>query len=420
MALLCIAPVLAASPTGAQAPAAWNIAMVRGPAPGSGATVAVVDTGVDAGHVAFGGRVVPGIDLVDGDNDAADGHGHGTHVAGIAAGEGIACGTEAAAVIGVAPQISILPVRVLDDDGSGSFEKVIEGIRWAADHDATVINLSLGDAGIPIPGLTTSWKAEFRAAIQYAWDEGSIPVLASGNRNNDPTNILGSGFGDVKAVVVTALTNGKSRAGYANSVDGYEWGIAAPGGDGSGTTGHDIISALPDNGCGLLAGTSMAAPHVSGALALLRAHGLSKQAAVDKVLATAVPMGSGTGHGLLDVVAALDGLSVTTTVAPTTAPPTTPSTTATTAATTTSTTGETTTTEGSTTTASEESTTTTAVKPLSPVPSVPDDDGDQAVASMPLDTDDDTIPGVAAVGATMAVTLVWFGWVAAMRRSLTG
>ncbi len=302
-----VSPALAAEPE-------WNVARVAGPASASGAVVAVVDTGVDPAHPALVGRVLPAIDLVQ-DGRSGDPQGHGTHVAGTAAGADAGCGN-----IGIAPDARVLPVRVLDADGSGTIGDVAEGIRLAADAGATVINLSLG----PEIGLTTQLNGggALRDAIEYAWARGSIPVLAAGN--DELFGFLGSGYGDLPAVVVTATTNEDRIAPYATSVGQARWGIAAPGGEGGGSDrlarGRDILSAYPDGRCALLAGTSMAAPHVSGALAALRASGRSPQSAVDRVLATARDLGSAStyGAGLLDVGAALGTAPATS--APTTAP----------------------------------------------------------------------------------------------------
>src|SRR5690606_8525417 len=135
-----------------------------------GTTIAVVDTGVDAAHPVFAGRVQPAIDLVGG--SGGDPNGHGTHVAGTAAGADNGCGA-----IGVAPDASILPVRVLDADGVGTADGVATGIRRAADRGATVINLSLG-TDVVLRKLSGS---ALQDAIRYAWAKGSIPVLAAGN-----------------------------------------------------------------------------------------------------------------------------------------------------------------------------------------------------------------------------------------------
>ncbi len=327
-----VSAVLAAIVPASAAGAPWNITRVGGPSTAPGVVIAVVDTGVDATHPAFGDRVLPQLDFT-GDPRSGDPEGHGTHVAGTAAGGSIDCG-DGAVAIGVAPDAVILPIRVLDAEGSGAVSNVVKGIRAAADRGAAVINLSLGGDLSFLDG----GGSDFRDAIAYAWGKGSIPVLAAGN-SGVLGGIFGSGYGDLDAVVVTATTSQDVKAGYASSVGSARWGIAAPGGDGSGSKGADVLSSYPGRQCALMAGTSMAAPHVSGALAALRARGLSPQQAVDRMLATAKDIGSaGTyGAGLLDLEAATAGLgtgpvtsspstttrSVTTTSTPATRAPTT-------------------------------------------------------------------------------------------------
>lgn len=293
-ALVVLLPLLAPH-AGAASPPEWNIDRIGAPASGAGAIIAVVDTGVDAAHPAFTGRVLPAIDLVGG--RGGDPNGHGTHVAGTAAGADQGCGS-----IGVAPDAWVLPVRVLDEKGEGTVGTVAQGIRQAADRGATVINLSLG-GDVVLRNLSGS---DLQDAIRYAWSKGSIPVLAAGN-DGLVGGVFGSGYGDLPAVVVTATDHTDRAASYATSIGSAAWGVAAPGGDTSGQPGRDILSAFPDRRCALQAGTSMAAPHVSGALAALRASGLNPRQAVDRLLATARDVGSQNtfGSGLVDLRAAL-------------------------------------------------------------------------------------------------------------------
>lgn len=292
-----LALLLGAVPSDASAPE-WNIARIGGPGPAAGIVIAVVDTGVDAAHPAFTGRVLPTIDVVGGGD--GDPNGHGTHVAGTAAGADAGCG-----LIGVAPDARILPVKVLDADGEGTVDAVVEGIRRAADAGADIINMSLG-ADVVLRSVSGAGLAE---AIRYAWSKGAITVIAAGN-GGLVGGLFGSGYGDVPAVVVTATDHDDRVAQYATSIGSADWGIAAPGGDGSGDLGRDILSAFPQERCALHAGTSMAAPHVSGALAVLRSQGLPPKRAVEHLLATARDLGAegqdGTyGYGLVDLGAAL-------------------------------------------------------------------------------------------------------------------
>ena len=166
------------------APAAWRVAT------GSGVTVAVVDSGVDLRHEDLAGQLLPGHDFVDNDDDPQDAYGHGTHVAGIIG----ALADNGKGVAGVAPGVKLLPVRVLDDRGSGSLDNVVAGIHWAVDHGAKVVNLSLGEDTQPLFGPA------FGDALRWAWSHGAIPVVAAGNQF-----LAGSGFTNEPAMVVTVL-----------------------------------------------------------------------------------------------------------------------------------------------------------------------------------------------------------------------
>lgn len=276
---------------------------------GAGSTIAVVDSGVDLAHEDLSAHLVAGIDLVDGDTTPQDEFGHGTHVAGIAA----AVGDNGRGILGTAPDARIMPVRVLDEDGRGSSRDVIDGVRWAVDHGADVVNLSLGEAGQQVLG------SSFSEVVRYAWDHGVIVVVAAGNEF-----VLSSGFGDEPAVVVSATTRGDRQPHYSNGVGRARWGMAAPGGgctlpapcpqeDGVFSTYWD---ADESDVYAYRQGTSMAAPHVAGAAAVLRSLGLSPQQVVDRLLETAEDLGPAGrddtyGAGRLDLGRAAAGLSST-------------------------------------------------------------------------------------------------------------
>jgi subtilisin family serine protease len=297
----------------------WAVPMVHAPeawavGTGAGATIAVIDTGVDLTHEDLKDKVVPGKNFVDPTKPPQDDHGHGTHVAGIAA----ASTNNGRGIAGIAPDARIMPIKVLDAEGKGDTSDLEAAITYAADQGAAVINLSLGDAPkkdgprIPTPILGPS----FANAVNYAWDHGSICVIAAGNTGDD-SYVTSSNFRTVNAIVVTALGPDTAKPAYASPVRSAKWGLAAPGG--AGVEGHpedDILSAwwVPDKSAyAFAAGTSMATPHVSAAAAILRSLGLDKQQTVDRLLATARDLGAQGrddvyGAGALDVAAAVAGL----------------------------------------------------------------------------------------------------------------
>jgi thermitase len=268
---------------------------------GAGATVAVVDTGINAAHPDLAGRALPGWDFVDGDATPQDGNGHGTHVSGIiAADAGNGIGVDS-----VAPGASILPVRVLDNSGSGSDAAVAQGIDWATDHGADVINLSLGGS-LPLSGLGVA--DEMTAAVQRAVDHGVVVVAAAGNDGlpfceND--SLAG------KVLCVGAVDKRGNRSFYSSF--GMGLSLVAPGGSDMPGTDEDILSTWNDGGYQSLAGTSQATPHVSGVAALLVSLGVRGQAAVQRILATATDLGTPGpdvqfGAGLVNAQAAVAGL----------------------------------------------------------------------------------------------------------------
>jgi subtilisin family serine protease len=286
----------------------WNFQQAHIPgaqAPGrngAGVTVAVVDTWIDWKHPAFGGRFVDVVDCVNSASGGCRDHVqapdqcvHGTHVAG----------TVGSSTYGVAPAVSLLAVQVLSYDPSngecsGSTADVAAGITWAAHHGAKVINLSVGEL---VPGLFQA--SDVTAAVHEAASAGAVVVVAAGNSGLPLTDDYGA---DALLVAATGPSGGlASYSDYGGSVS-----LAAPGGDdGLGglaacSTSTCVYSTEPGDRYGLLEGTSMAAPHVSGAAALLlaQAPGRGRADVMRTLETTARPLG-GAGHGLLDAAAAL-------------------------------------------------------------------------------------------------------------------
>lgn len=283
----------------------WNLTQVGAPAAwqqstGQGVVIGVVDTGVDASHPELAGKIDAMADCVGGtckEGSAPDGQGHGTAVAGIAA----AKSDNGVGIAGVAPDAHLVVAKALSDRGAGNTEDINKAIAWVVDHGARVVNLSLGDPDLV---LVSRLGSPLRPAIEYAWSRGAIPVLAAGNYEG----LSGTGsanYGDLDAVVVGATTRAGTVAGYSTALGNAKWGVVAPGGNGDGQ-GADVLSPMPGGRYAWLAGTSMATPHVSAALALLLAQGLDPTAAVNRLLATLDHTNCGEGcRGRLNVAAAV-------------------------------------------------------------------------------------------------------------------
>ncbi len=218
----------------------------------SDVVIAVLDTGVDLNHPDIANKLVsPGHDFFNNDDSADDDHWHGTHVAGIAAaetdnGQGIA---------GVAWNCRVLPVKIVGADGEGSYSSMIEGIVWAADQGAGVINLSVG-GDEPSDAL--------HAALKYAYDLGVVIVAAAGN--DSPSVTYPAAYDDY-CLAVAATDAADAVADF--SAPGSQVDVAAPG--------VDVLSLIPTWYFGpdaspyaFASGTSMAAPHVAGFAGLIK------------------------------------------------------------------------------------------------------------------------------------------------------
>jgi thermitase len=221
----------------------------------SGVTVAVLDTGVDYNHPELKGRVIKGPDLADQDDDPRDVHGHGTHVSGIIG----AAGNNNEGIAGVAWNCKILAVKVLSDNGNGTTDAVVEGIRYAADHGARVINMSLGTGA-----KDTSIDPVLHYAMEYAYKKGVVIVAAAGNEHGQVTCPANDPYA-IAVSSTSAFWKFEWLSMFSNKGEKVE--VAAPGGG--------IWSLFPTSGAkmgrnyGKLSGTSMAAPFVSGEAALI-------------------------------------------------------------------------------------------------------------------------------------------------------
>ncbi|MDR5693730.1 MAG: S8 family peptidase [Armatimonadota bacterium] len=221
--------------------------------------IAVIDTGIDSAHPDLP-LLAPGANFVTKGAPPEDDNGHGTHVAGTIG----ALTNNATGVAGLNWSISLVPVKVLDASGSGTYSAVANGITWSADNGAKVINLSLGGS---VPSKT------LEAAVKYAWNKGAVLACAAGN-SGTTQKLYPAAYTNCIAVAATDENDQKaSFSNYGKWVD-----VAAPG--------VHILSTMPNSPVYLttqygylqdydsLSGTSMATPHVAGLAGLVWARGV--------------------------------------------------------------------------------------------------------------------------------------------------
>lgn len=253
----------------------WGADLVKAPEAwahgytGQGVVVAVIDTGVDYNHedlknnIWTNSKEIPqnGIDddgdgyvddvygwnFVNNNNNTLDDNNHGTHVAGTIAGENNGIG-----VTGIAYNAKIMPVKVLDKSGSGSYSQIANGIRYAVDHGANIINLSLG-------GYFSN--NILKSAVEYASSKNVIVVMAAGN-DGSSTPSYPARYAYNSGIAVGAVDQNNQLADFSNRSGSKDITfVTAPG--------VDIYSSLANNQYGYYSGTSMASPHVAGVVALM-------------------------------------------------------------------------------------------------------------------------------------------------------
>lgn len=277
-------------PPQVNAPLAWAQST------GAGVTIAVVDTGVDLNHPDLASKIVAGWDFANGDSVPQDDHGHGTHVAGIAA----AATDNQLGVAGLGWDASIMPVKVLDSYGYGYNTDIANGISWAVDRGAQVINLSVGGE---------VWSQVLQDATDYAFSQGALVVAAAGNcgdltdyypcQTHNPTFYPAA---NPNVLAVGATTASDMRASFSEY--GYFVDVTAPG--------VDIYSTLWNDSYESLSGTSMASPLVAGvaALAWARQPALTNAQIADVILGSATDLGAPGrddeyGYGRVDAAVAV-------------------------------------------------------------------------------------------------------------------
>ncbi|MCB9076924.1 MAG: peptidase S8 [Anaerolineaceae bacterium] len=276
---------------------AWNSC-----SQGEGIIVAVVDTGIDLDHPDLQANLVSGQSFVSGTSSPDDDAGHGTHVAGMVAGV-----SNNGGIIGVAPKASLMPVKVLDSQGSGSLYDVADGIEWATDNGANVINLSLGSVGN---------SSTLQAAVDYATNQGALLVAAGGNCGDAYYYLNGCSYRDqpvypaayTNVMAVASTDSSDNQSSFSNEGSYIE--IAAPG--------SSIYSTYPSGAYATMSGTSMASPHVAGLAALIWSQNpdWTNQEVRSQIRATAQDLGSSGwdsqfGYGRIDASAALNSQTTT-------------------------------------------------------------------------------------------------------------
>ncbi len=254
-----------------QAPKAWDVTQGL-----STVKIAICDTGIDQNHEDLAAKIVANNNFTT-SSTVDDLYGHGTHVAGIAA----AITNNGVGVAGVGFNSSLMNVKVLDDTGSGYYSWIANGIIWAANNGAKVINMSLGG---------TSSSTTLQNAVNYAWNKGCVLVAAAGNSN---TSLPSYPAYYANCIAVAATDQNDAKASWSNYGSWVD--IAAPG--------VNIFSTLPNHSnqigilnYGSLSGTSMATPHVAGVAALVWATkygtGNTNTAVRNKILTTADQAGT--------------------------------------------------------------------------------------------------------------------------------
>ncbi|HEU4561002.1 MAG TPA: S8 family serine peptidase, partial [Longimicrobium sp.] len=277
------------------------------------AVIAIIDTGIRTTHTAFTGKILAGRRFL-GDalpvTNFTDDHGHGSHVAGIAAG----LGTAAVPGIAYGANIKILVAKACNSAGSCPNSATANAIVWAADNGANVINMSFGAFGSNPDG---TGSAAHQVALQYAASKNVLPVCSTGNDDGKPTYTGGIGYPSrfAECMSVASTSWNDTKASYSNY--GPQTEISAPGGDGNPAGNPFSLILAPghtsNTGYAWKAGTSMAAPQVAGLAALLWATGMHDANAIRaRIKQTADDLGAPGrdpqfGYGRINVYRAVTG-----------------------------------------------------------------------------------------------------------------
>jgi len=255
--------------------------------------IAIIDTGIDYNHTDLSGKVIKGYDYANDDNDPIDDNGHGTHCAGIAG----AMMNNSIGIVGVAPDCSLMAVKSIDETGEGTYSDVAEGIIYAADNGAKVINLSLGGC---------SYSQTLQDAVDYAYQKGCVIIAAGGNDNSNQP-VYPAACSNVIGVGATNENDEKwQSSNYGSYID-----VVAPG--------VNIYSTGLGNTYFSATGTSASAPFVSGLAGLLFSHNLVLQnyEVENKITQTADDLGTTGrddyfGYGRINILSTLKNSTIMT------------------------------------------------------------------------------------------------------------
>jgi serine protease len=270
---------------------------------GTGVIVAINDTGVkqsleDLAQTNF----MAGYDFINNDNDPTDDEGHGSHVCGTVA----QSTNNAVGVTGIAYGCTIMPVKVLNAQGSGSYDQIADGIYYATDNGAHIINMSLsGTADLSV----------LRNAVNYAWNNGVLVVCAAGNDTTSSPRYPAAYANSMSVSATNYLDQLSNYSNYGSTID-----ICAPGGDGNDYNGDGYIDGVLQNtfdasgdGYFFYYGTSMASPHVAGVAALVKSADMTlTNSGIRTILeTTTIDLGSPGwdqyfGNGMVDAYAAVN------------------------------------------------------------------------------------------------------------------
>jgi thermitase len=260
------------------APQAWDLSTGS-----SNVVIAIIDTGIQLNHPDLQSKLVPGWDFVNNDNIPDDDEGHGTHCAGIAA----AATNNSTGIAGLGWNCSLMPVKVLDQAGNGTYLNVAAGMTWAVDNGAKVLSLSLSGSS---PSNT------LLNAVNYAWNNGVVVVAAAGNSNSS-TPEYPAWYSN--CIAVGSTDSNDQRSSFSNF--GNDWvDVAAPG--------SSILSTYIGSTYATSSGTSMATPLVAGLAGLLYSYmgiNTSPSAIRAQIENNCVNVGNWVAYGRIDASASL-------------------------------------------------------------------------------------------------------------------